>query len=145
MSSKRASQVGEDLIKLQGNSWLLLNEFPTKSRENFSWRKWLLDVHEVQAFLCRKTAVRRILAMDRKERIGNMILLGNVKNLLAVTNDKRYNRLMVQGSSKIIRLYPPYDLSNLELRSLTITSLIPKVFLTYLLLVVNNLKTIKSS
>lgn len=83
--------------------------------------------------------------MDRKEKMGNMILLGNVKNLLAVTNDKRYNRLMVQGSSKVIKLYPPYDLSNLELRSLVIVSLMPKVFLTYLLLMVDNLKKIKSS
>lgn len=145
MSSKRTGQVSEDLVKLQGNSWLLLNEFPTKSRENFSWRRWLLDVHEVQAFLCRKTAIRRILAVDRKEKMGNMILLGNVKNLLAVTNDKRYNKLMVQGSSKVIKLYPPYNLSNLELRSLTIVSLMPKIFLTYLLFVVDNLKTIKSS
>ena len=145
MISKRTLQVGENLTKLKDNSWLLLDKFPSESRENFSWRKSLLDTYQVKAFLCRKTAIRRILNLSKEEKLGNMVLLGNIENLLLIAGDKRYNKLMVQGSSRITRLFPPYNLGTIQLRGLVITTLISKVFFIHLLHLVDNLKSSKSS
>lgn len=74
-----------------------------------------------------------------------MVLLGNVENLLSIASDKKYNRLMVQGSSRITRLFPPYNLSTIQLRGLIIITLVSKVFFVHLLHLVDNLKLSKSS